>query len=214
MRIAVTSASIHPAEIAPPQHHPQDVAVDYHFASARNVPYRSQAMSGKLHSKIPKMLGHELFPDYDVYIWLDDALSLVRPDAVRWFVETLGTADFGLFLHPERGSISEEMEYVQAGLAHGDPRLTARYRNEPMQAQVAGYLAHPGFDGRPLYMGTAFVYRNTLENQYVLRSWFYECCRWTQMDQISLPFIMQQHQRRVSVLPGSAYNTPYMRWGQ
>lgn len=226
MNIALIQASLGQKPNPQPRHVPQDVAVEYHWLTSKELPPRPAAMDVRLQSKIPRMLGWELFPGADYYIWLDDYFTFVRPDAVRWMIEQLGSAsgsggggcfqgdrgDVAFFAHPDRHTIDDECRFIEDGMRRGDKYLLERYKGEPLRAQVDAYLRDQHRDDA-LYMSGAFIYRNNRQTQEALTDWFTQCCRWTQMCQLSLPYVLQRHGLRVKVLPGNAYNTPYIRWG-
>lgn len=173
---------------------PENWKLDVHFFDDVNFPARS-SLSPRLQAKIPKMLGYELAPGYDFYIWLDSSFVLSDPGAVAWFVQSCQHHDIVLFRHPHRTTIAEEAAYIVDRMNAGDQYLIGRYRDEPIEEQVRSYLADRDFNDAALYACGAFVYRKELLQQpakNVFPLWFYHNARYSIQDQLSFPYLLDR----------------------
>lgn len=50
----------------------------------------------------------EVFPNYDIHIWMDGSGRLLSEKSVEHFIDCLGSGDIALFRNPERDTIEEE----------------------------------------------------------------------------------------------------------
>lgn len=194
---------------------PAGWTLDTFFFDDFNFPPRP-SLSPRLQAKIPKMLGYELVPGYDFYIWIDSSFVLSHPGAAAWFVRSLAENDIAVFRHPHRGSIAEELSYLEQALAEGEPYLVQRYRGEPLREQVELYLSDPSFRDDALYALGAFVYRKEMlarpgANLFPL--WYYHNARYTIQDQLSFPYLsatLAATGLRQGILPGGIFDNPYI----
>lgn len=212
MKVAVLSANLgqYDAHVDwVPQDVPPSVDVTIHRLTDATFPLRAKAMTPALQCAIPKMFGWQLFPGYDVYIWMDASRSLLRPDTVAWFLGKLEDRDLLLFLHPERHTIQEEYEFVKAKLAAGSRYLTKRYAGEWLDDQYAAVTQPWHVDDR-LYASTAFAYRPTVKVQRMMRDWWFHKSRYLLHDQLALPFVVRAHKVRVRELADSVYTSPHL----
>ena len=198
-----------------PQELPQGWSLDSFFFDETNFPLRP-SLSPRLQAKIPKMLGYELAPGYDFYIWIDSSFVVVDPGAVRWFVESCAGCDIAVFRHPERGSIRQEAEYIRQAVAEGNRYLASRYLGEPLDEQVRLYLADPQFRDLSLFSLGAFVYRAEMladPRRNLMPLWFYHNARYSIQDQLSFPYLaylMRERGLRVGLLDGGIYDNGYL----
>lgn len=170
---------------------PAGWVADSFFLDDESYPARP-SLSPRLQAKIPKMLGYEMIPGYDYYIWLDSSFSLADPGAVAWLVQACAGRDMAVFKHPHRGSIREELNYIVEAMSAGDRYLTERYQKEPLREQVALYLADPAFRDDALYAMGAFVYSKEMlarPEKNVMPLWYYHNARYSIQDQLSFPYL-------------------------
>lgn len=196
-RVLVTSAATGPyccPFIALPQMR-EDRLLDVDFAcfSEQSHPTRARAMHPRLAGKIPKMLAWATNPGYDYYVWIDSCFALTRPDAVAWFLDQVGDHDAVFFPHRSRTSVAAELEFVLSGMAAGDEYLLDRYGGEDIRNQVAAYLSDSTFEDSRLIEAGAFIYSSRIvqdARSNVMKEWFYQNCRWSVEDQLSLPYVL------------------------
>jgi hypothetical protein len=172
---------------------PDGWSLDIHFFDDSNLAPRS-SLSPRMQAKIPKMLGYELAPGYDFYIWIDSSFILSDRGAVEWFVKSCENFDMVVFKHPYRNSISEELEYILNRINLSDSYLAERYQNEPIEDQVKLYLTDDNFTDNSLYACGAFVYKKEIFEQparNILPLWYYHNARYSIQDQLSLPYLVK-----------------------
>src|ERR1035437_88783 len=99
MRIAILSANLGGFDTTPQEPVKQDLAVTFHRFTDKDFP-PIIGLSSRFQYRIPKMFGWQMFPGYDIYIWLDSSMSLQRSDSVQWLLDQLGNADMAFFKHP------------------------------------------------------------------------------------------------------------------
>jgi hypothetical protein len=187
---------------------------DFFYFDEANFPLRASAMAPRLQAKIPKMLGWDMVPTYDYYIWLDSAFRIRSPDCVRWFVEQCAGFDIALFSHNKRNSIGSEMAFMQRKMRKGDRYLIDRYGSEPFEAQVERYLRDPDFEDSALYAAGAFIYSKDLVSRpdNALKEWFHQTVVGSVQDQLSLPWVLSKFKARVKVLPLPMFDNPYIEY--
>ncbi|GFO68531.1 hypothetical protein GMLC_21100 [Geomonas limicola] len=193
---------------------PEGWSLDVFFFDDATFPQRA-SLSPRLQAKIPKMLGYELAPGYDFYIWLDSSFILAHPQAVSWLVGVCRDKDLVLFRHPYRTSLGEELAYMQDQMQTGNGYLLERYQSEPVEDQVALYLADQGFRDERLFACGAFVYSGALTaaEYNLLPLWFYHNARYSIQDQLSLPYLVSTLERaglKVGCFPEGIFTCRYL----
>jgi hypothetical protein len=217
MRILVTSANL--GQIDPPglrhcpQRTPVGTSIDLRYHTDHSLPPRVNALHPRLQAKIPKMLSHEMDPGYDFYLWLDSSIFLAHEDAILWMLGELGENEIALFRHPHRSTVGAELGFCLEQMNGNNPYLRSRYLNEPMREQVASYLSTGSYVDDRLFACGIFLYSKALldSRPEFLRSWYFECARWSVQDQLSLPWLLQKHGVRYATVNGDIFDTPYFR---
>ena len=197
-------------------HVPQTVEIDFHAFDDQNFPPRP-SLTPRLQAKIPKMMGWQMVPGYDLYIWGDANITFARADSVAWLVEQLGDADLAFFKHPDfRTTIKAELEHMawhisgESGNANAKQYHTERYGAEPIRYQVETYLADPAFMDNALYAGGMFIYRNNERTQKVLSDWLLHNALYSIQDQLSLPYVLSKSGCAVHTIDESIWNNRYL----
>jgi hypothetical protein len=167
-------------------------------------------LTPRLQYRIPKLFGYEMFPGYDIYIWLDGSVTLKRPDCVKWYLEQLGDADFAFFKHPTRRNIRQESEHIEEKLQQDHWYITPRYKNGLHKEMVNVALSDSDFKDNVLYTSTAFVYRASLEAIKALQLWWLYQSRYYTCDQIAQPFAMFKADAKVNVINENQYKIGYL----
>lgn len=193
---------------------PDGWTFDTFYFDETSMPLRRAAMAPRLQAKIPKMLGWDIVPQYDFYIWLDSSFRLSSPQCIRWFVEQCDGADIALFAHPKRTSIRGELAYMLRKMREGDSYLIERYAGEPLEAQVQRYILDPDFEDATLYAAGAFVYARSLVSQpeNAMKEWFYQTVTGSVQDQLSLPWVLSRFRARIRTLPVPLFDNPYIEY--
>ena len=111
-----------------PQNYPEGVTdIAFHRFTYEDFPPIAD-LPPRFQYRISKMFGHEMFPGYDIYIWLDGGMSLQHPDSVQWLLDQLGDYHIAFFKHPWRKNIVEEVEHIEKKLEEGNEYITKRYK--------------------------------------------------------------------------------------
>jgi hypothetical protein len=160
-----------------------------HNFTDENFPVRKSAMTPRLQSKIPKMLGWSVAPNYDFYVWMDSYFVMTSPDTVQWFSDACIGYDVVFFEHPDRNSIREELSYMEGACGN---YISSRYGGEPMNGQVRTYLNDEKFVDDRLYAGGVFAYKSVNPVKSLLAQWFIHCSLYSVQDQLSLPYLLSK----------------------
>lgn len=157
----------------------------------------------KLHPRVQarqfKLLSHKVFPGgrlalrytpisfrrrADLSIWVDGSIRVKSSRFVRDMRLKLGENDWAMFVHPDRDCIYDEAR-VCATLA--------KCEGQPILPQVETYKSivppHGGL------CATTIIVRREPATERVLRAnelWLEEVLKWTNRDQLSLPYILRK----------------------
>lgn len=205
MKIAVLSANLGNFDI-PVDPVEQDIPITFHRFTDSNFPPIT-GLTPRFQYRIPKMFGWQMFPGYDVYIWLDGSVTLSRPDSARWMLDNLGGADAAFFKHPWRKTIKEEVDHLEEHLKAGKPYITSRYKNGLHKEQYAE-LEEAGFVDEILYASTAFIYQDSLWLRRAFEKWWGLQSRYYTCDQVALPYAMKDIE--INILPGDPFKSKYL----
>jgi hypothetical protein len=213
MRVAILTAILgnFDTPVDPvPQRLPAGVTeIAFHRYTDENFPPITGLMP-PLQGRLAKVFGWQMFPGYDVYIWLDGACSFAREDCVEWFLQQLGDHDMVLFRHPTRTTIQQEVEHIEQKLQINHPYIVPRYKNNLHREQLTECLSDAAFTDNVLYASTLFVYRNTPKVQAAFKSWWYYETRYYACDQIALPYVLWKHDIDVHRLDMNHYKSGYV----
>ena len=212
MRIAILSANLgnfDTPERPVKQNLPPGVDVVYHCFTDNDFPPIS-GLTPRFQYRIPKLFGWEMYPGYDIYIWVDGVFSLQNPDSVKWFLEQLETSDIAVFQHPYRKNIQEEVEHIELKLKQGSKYITSRYNNGLHREMFEKIKKNPKYIDMHLFTSTVFIYRNNEKVQEMMKSWWYYQSRYFTCDQIAMPYAMSKHPVTVSLIKENQYKIPYL----
>lgn len=173
-----------------------------------NYPTRAKSMHPRLVGKVPKMLGWELYPDYDYYVWVDGSFDIVNPNMVSSFLTLIQDKDLLLYSHPSRSCIWDEYEFCSVSMKSGNQYLLDRYEHENMETQYDLYLSNEDFVDDKLFAAGVFMYSKKLvENKEhnVMKEWFYHNCLYSVQDQLSLPYLLWKFNVSYNVIKEDIY---------
>lgn len=188
---------------------PNGIEVVFHRWTDRNFPPIT-GLTPRFQYRIPKMFGWQMFPDCDVYIWLDGSMSLQHPNSVKWFLEQLDNNDIVIFKHPWRTTIKEEIEHIEEKLQKGSKYLTSRYKNGLHIECYAEIMKDKDFIDNKLFASTVFVYRNSLRTQNFMKDWWFWQSRFYSCDQIPLPYVFQENKIRINTINENVFDFKYL----
>ena len=168
-----------------------------------NYQDRHLSMSDRMKGKIPKMLEWEntLVDEYDYYIWIDSKFT-IENGFITKLINDLGDSDMGLFRHPYRSSINEEINYMLSLMNKGNDYLLSRYQGEDFLNQKNRYYSDEHFIDDKLFACGCFIYKKSIiENRdyNLLKDWFYHNTLYTLQDQLSLPYLLMKHNTRYHI---------------
>lgn len=150
----------------------------------KDLPFRDQRLNGK----IPKMLGHRLFPNSRYSIWVDSK-SQFRRDPLGVLEALLWRTDSTLAIseHGARSSVYDEANAVVK-------------KNKATPEEVEVQLAQYRKDGLPesnrfngkkaLAEASIIVREHTPVTNAFMCLWFNEVVRFTSRDQLSFPYVL------------------------
>lgn len=150
----------------------------------RSLPFSDQRLNGK----IPKMLGHRLFPHARYSIWVDSKSQFRRDplgvlEALLWRTNSV----LAISEHGARSSVYDEAKAVvkknKAGPEEVEVQLT-QYRHD-------GLPEDKRFNGKKALSEASVIVREhtPLTNLYMCL-WFNEVVRFTSRDQLSFPYVL------------------------
>jgi len=217
MKIALLTANLNNINEDVQKYHikqelPKGWVFDIFNFTDENFPPRTSAMTPRLQAKLPKILGWQLIPDYDFYIWMDSYFTLSRPDTVQWLVDHCENSDIALFPHPDRDSIKDEWEYMLKEIKWGNSYLIERYENEPLPQQVALYLSDTNFVDDKLYAGGVIVYKNNKDIRNLLLAWMIHIIKYSIQDQLSLPYVLSKSSCNIDEIEGHIMMNHYIKF--
>lgn len=173
-----------------------------------NFPPRNRVMSPRLQAKIPKMFGWQMAPGYDVYIWMDAAAFMSRPNTVKWMLTKLSNHDMAFFVHPHRRRVRQEFEFLRQELP-GSNRLKIRYTNELLEEQ----FEEIDNGEATLIAAGIFAYKNKSVVRGVMKEWWYHTSRYHINDQLSLPYCLSDSGCRIKYIQEDIFNCKYFTFG-
>ncbi|KAK3038168.1 hypothetical protein RJ639_029622 [Escallonia herrerae] len=150
----------------------------------RDLPFRDQRLNGK----VPKMLGHRLFPRARYSIWVDSKSQFRRDplavlEALLWRTKSV----LAISQHGARSSVYDEAKAVVK-------------KNKATPEEVEVQLSQYHRDGLPedkrfngnkaLAEASVIVREHTPLTNLLMCVWFNEVVRFTSRDQLSFPYVL------------------------
>lgn len=152
----------------------------------RPPPPELETLSAAEKNRWCKFFPHRLFPDYDTSVYLDGNVQLLNP--LNAFVDALQAqeAGIGLFKHPDRISLSEELDACVA-LGKLLPAVA-----EKVAVRIAQYEEKMELSEKPLTEnGVIFRDHAAPHLDDAMEHWWHEY-RLVHRDQIALPWVLGQ----------------------
>ena len=137
-----------------------------------------------------KLLSHRFFPDYDVTIWMDGTIQMLKTpqEVVECFLENDG---IGTYIHPRRSCAYDEAQVCKE---KGLDKL------ELLDKQMWRYEIE-GFPGNNGLAETKVVVRdNSISTKLFNIAWFQELSENSKRDQVSFPYIMWKTKTPVTII--------------
>ena len=183
---------------------------DFYYYDDDNFPPRIKAMTPRLQSRILKMFGWQMHPDYDLYIWMDSSITFRHNRAVQAIWDLIEHHELLLYLHPHRKTVEEEYLYLRKAMEDGSKYFTHRYRYELLEDQMKEIGSNKSFIDDKLYMSTVVVYRATEKIKKMMKEWWYHTSRYHIIDQLQLPYVLSEIGCDVKELNSDAINDHFI----
>jgi hypothetical protein len=164
----------------------------------------------RMRAKWHKLSSCQQFERDDLYRRLGSYQYSVWIDAAFWIHHGKGFVDHCLnhlrdgiafYPHPaEHRTLEQEVAYSSA---------MPKYDGEPLLEQVQHYRRQ-GLSGGRLYCGGVIAREHSPAVRALEEDWLLECENWSSQDQLSLPFVLEQHGVTPGQIPGDIYSNPYL----
>lgn len=146
-----------------------------------------------------KILAHEYLEEYDFSVYIDGNIQIL--ERIKPLVEDyLSTADFALYKHPKRTSVFEEAEVcIEKNKA----------KEGPVREQLEHYRDAGFPDDRNLSANRILFRRHQKPDiKELMWSWWREVSERVSRDQLSLMFVLWEHDVDYNLIPHSVRDAP------
>jgi len=203
MKIAIISANFNKFDSHKEWEVPMEI--DVFRVNEDIIPVRKYAMTGRLQSKLLKEFGWQIYPGYDIYMWIDASFKLL-PGATEWLLSGLGDKDLALFKHPFNNTIKEEYEFLKSNM--NKEYVRKRYETEFLEEQYKVITDDKSYIDDSLYCGGIIIYKNDVKVFNMLKEWWYHTTRYHMDDQLSLPYVLRKSGCSFNVFKENIYKLP------
>jgi hypothetical protein len=146
------------------------------------VPFPDKTIHPRMQAKWFKLFPHELFPEYDVSIWIDAGWLTVNRNVAVEMTPFLKETNICFFPHRRNQTLLEELYETMA---------LEKYKMLPCPSQVAAYYADGYKDENEIVECTSLLRRhNEADVKRFNAAWWKECRKWTYADQLSAPYVL------------------------
>lgn len=180
----------------------QDYAYDFIKYREHNTPYPFPNLDNRTKSKYFKMQMHRLMR-YDIYIWVDASVQIIDSSFVSKIVKYLESGyDIVNFIHPQRKSVYEEIDYMIHEMRKGNHYVISRYGHQKLSLEKA-FLQRMNYPNSevPLLCGYCFAVKNISKCNNAFDEWWERSLQFSNFDQNFLSYIIWKHKLRSKQLP-------------
>lgn len=207
MKIAVITAIFGDME-QPKPFCQQSVNCDRIVITEQNSPFPLPNLPPRLQAKYFKLQPHRVWPEYDVFVWIDGNIEVTSPDFVKVMTENL--SGIRIQRHHERQTIGEEIAHI---LASDNLYVTTRYGNQPLKQEYEHYLNGGGLKGNmppeaPLYSCNIFAFDAGYKRWYI-DEWWNLVLKWSWFDQSAFSFLAWRYREADIIELGQMFDNPY-----
>lgn len=203
MKIAVITAIFGDME-QPKPFCPQSVECDRIVITEQNTPFPLPNLPPRLQAKYFKLQPHRVWPQYDVFVWIDGNIEVKHPDFVKVMTENLH--GIRIQRHHERQTIGEEIAHI---LASDNPYVTTRYGKQPLKEEYEYYLSKKMSPDTPLYSCNIFAWKSTIEMDEFFNAWWSLVLAWSWFDQSAFSFLDKDGWEARPIDLGQMFDNPY-----
>lgn len=220
MKIAVVTAIFGDME-TPKPFVEQSVRCDRIVITEANSPFPLPNLPPRLQAKYFKLQPHRVWPEYDVFVWIDGNIEVKSPDFVKVMTENLN--GIRIQRHHERQTIGEEIKHI---LESDNPYVTTRYGKQPLKEEYEWYLSFSMPETAPLYSCNIFSWQKSVITETIFNEWLELVLKWTWFDQSAFSLLAWLYNTKFFGEPicevnlGQMFDNPYFtlhphdRWQQ
>ncbi len=139
---------------------------------------------------------------YDITIWIDASVSILRPNFVEEMIQCLGDHPIASIKHPDRDCIFDDAEASLDTTAHKYEGMLLRDQVEHYRSE--GYPAHYGLVANGVLVRNM---RHELVPQ-IDEAWWAEISGRSTQDQLSLPYVLWKLGARAGALDVNLWRNP------
>lgn len=203
MKIAVITAIFGYME-QPKPFCPQSVECDRIVITEQNSPFPLPNLPPRLQAKYFKLQPHRVWPEYDVFVWIDGNIEVIHPDFVKVMTENL--SGIRIQRHHERQTIGEEIAHI---LASDNLYVTTRYGNQPLKQEYEYYLREGMPEDAPLYSCNLFAF-DFVNSYWFMDNWQALTWHWSWFDQSAFSFLAWRNKFDIEPIDlGQMFDNPY-----
>ena len=136
-----------------------------------NIAPCDKFVTHRMKAKLPKILPHKVLPEHDYSIWVDSNVTLQK-SAIE-LLEYFEYPDVGVFRHPVRKTINDEIEICGKWKLDDEKNL----------------FYHKDKEGKLAWCGI-IIRKNIPSVHLACEQWWAEICAGSSRDQISFPYTL------------------------
>lgn len=165
------------------------------------MPFPDKDVHPRMQAKWFKLFPHELFPEYDVSIWIDAGWRTVNRNVASEMCPYVENQPLCFFPHRRNKTLLDELYETMA---------LKKYAGLPCPSQVAEYYANGYDDQIGIVECTSLLRRhNEQEVKDFDECWWKQCRLWTYADQLSAPYLLWRQEIPFNLYP---FNLDQQSW--
>lgn len=166
----------------------QSVECDRIYITPENSPFPLPNLPPRLQAKYFKLQAHRIWPQYDVFVWIDGNIEITDPGFVKKITDRL-SGEICIQRHHERTTIKEEIEFI---LNSENPYVTARYGNQPLKEEYGFYLRFGMPEDAALFACNIFAWSVSEKTKAFFDLWWGLVLQWSWFDQSAFSYLAYQ----------------------
>lgn len=179
----------------------QNTAYDYFIYDEGNLPFPLPNLNDRLKSKYIKIQTHRFLPHYDVYIYIDGRVEVIKETFIEEFIQQLQDKDVVVLKHKDRSNVFEEMDFIIEHIDKRTPYLSSRYDNQQMEKELKFYKDNDELmTGTFLYASGIFARWNDDKINDCFDEWWRRTVEFSYFDQSMLVYSLAKHQLNICAL--------------
>jgi len=206
MKIAVITAIFGDME-RPKAFHEQSVKCDRIVITPENSPYPLPNLPPRLQAKYFKLQAHNIWPEYDVLVWIDGNIEVTSADFVKKMTRPLH-GEIAIQRHHERQTLKQEIDLITES---ENPYLAVRYGKQPLREEYDFYTSHGIAEDAPLFACNIFAYDVTTATKDFFDDWWRLVLQWSWFDQSAFSALAYKFPLVRIVNLGPMFDNPYFK---